>query len=289
MMRPHAAILVAALCAARALAAVPAAGEAGPLPPSAPPPGREFSSVRIRPPARPPVSERQRDWAAWHAGRLRARAEALPADGAHPFALSLWSGAQWPPPAEPVRGIGLGLLFLEDEARFRGAGFALGAQDLAFGDGLFAAGLVTSVEDLDGIALAGLATGGRFRGAQIAGLFNFGYGQGVQAALLANGPRLYESADADYSAVPLDGVQIAFLGNAAHRLRGAQFALGLNVADSCEGAQFALLYNRADRLCGLQVGLVNRARSGTGVQIGLLNGFGSGADERWLPFVNVRF
>ena len=281
-------ILAAALLSAAHVAAAPASAPGAPAPGPAPD-AREFASVRIRPPARPLLPEWKQDWAAWHADRLRRREEALPADGGRPLALALWSGAQWPDPTEPVDGPGLALLFLENGARFRGAALAAGAQDLAFADGLFVSGLVTSAEDLDGVAVAGLVAAGRFRGAQIAGLFNFGYGQGLQFALLANGPRFSESADTNYSGLPLDGAQLALLGNSAHRLRGAQVALGLNVADSCEGAQIALLYNRADRLCGLQVGLVNRARSGTGVQIGLLNGFGSGADERWLPFVNVRF
>jgi len=63
---------------------------------------------------------------------------------------------------------------------------------------------------------------------------------------------------------------------------------GVNYAVKAQGLQIGLLFNGADYMQGVQIGLINVARTMIGVQIGLVNVI-QGNDAPFLPIVNCAF
>ncbi len=136
------------------------------------------------------------------------------------------------------------------------------------------------------LALGGNEANDSVIGLQLAGGFNFGQPiwateertcYGAQVAVVANAGDLYGIQVGAFNGFPwthdtrgdtIRGLQVGLIDGAG-TLNGVQIAGLLTWTNTAYGVQLAPL-NVADRVRGLQVGLVNRARTG-GLQLGLLN------------------
>ncbi len=121
-------------------------------------------------------------------------------------------------------------------------------------EGLQVSGLWSNASALNGFQVSGLVSQANSltSGVQISGIANYGAGPGLTAQA-AGGVNYCDS---------IGGAQAAVIANVAeHGGDGVQVGL-FNVAKGVlSGFQFGL-FNSADRLCGIQVGLLNRTSSG---------------------------
>ncbi|MFT3702623.1 MAG: hypothetical protein QM802_09645 [Agriterribacter sp.] len=81
------------------------------------------------------------------------------------------------------------------------------------------------------------------------------------------------------------GIIINGLSSFCHQTNGIQVTGLINHTNQCNGITIAGLANVTNRMNGVQIGLINKCKTGNLVQIGLFNRIG----KRVIPFINMRF
>lgn len=128
--------------------------------------------------------------------------------------------------------------------------------------------------NIKGFQLAGLfnISGGSVRAVQLSGIYNDvrGNTDGVQLTGIKNNIKGNRT-----------GVQIAgIFNNVKKNSSGVQIAgLFNSVHGKASGIQLAGIFNQANQFDGLQIGLINVAKSSTGYSLGLLNFIGNGYNK----------